>query len=101
MGVGTSITLFGIVLFQKIIEKFSVKDHGTPESKDNESFTDLRLVTEMPNVVYIQLKYLTYFIFNLDQSKNQCIFYLHMEKLCFNNKTRIFSNFRQKVVKPM
>ena len=50
--VGTSITLFGIVLFQKILEKFSVKDHGTPESKDNESFTDLRL-TEMPNVVYI------------------------------------------------
>merc|ERR1712008_523882 len=53
MGGGTSITLFGIVLFQKIIEKFYVKDHGTPESKDNESFTDLRLVTEMPNVVYI------------------------------------------------
>ena len=50
--VGTSITLFGIVLFQKIVEKFSVKDHGTPESKDNESFTDLRLI-EMPNVVYI------------------------------------------------
>ena len=44
--VGTSISLFGIVLFQKIIEKFS------HESKDNESFTDLRL-TEMPNVVYI------------------------------------------------
>merc|ERR1712008_522298 len=50
--VGTFIALFGIVLFQKILEKFSVKDHGTPESKDNESFTVLRL-TEIPNVVYI------------------------------------------------
>ena len=51
--VGTAISLVGIVLFQKILEKFSVKDHGnTPESKVNESLTDLRL-TEMPNVVYI------------------------------------------------
>jgi len=49
---GTSISLFGIVLFQKILEKFSVRDHSTPGSKDNESLTDLTL-TEMPNVVYI------------------------------------------------